>query len=865
MKRLLVLIIGLVTILSVGTAISSMASAEVNTISWTRSKPTLGSSQSTSMNDVYRSMYCPVDYSDINISGLSYTVNACMIHGENMSFATYSRYGVAVSFRNDKLMYPLSINCDSSTCTYLPQTDTLVMLQHKVNGIVFGLVVYKNFSSRLERHVNPSNLSVSYSFNYANPSYELKDTNGYYWPVVSFAGSDNGRYLAVELRERGVGLLDIDTLSMKYITGNTYLYWHGFDPMIEFAVSNDGKFVAEMGRNVRLTVYEVNDECGELLTPQRMDQAMKPLSNPCPTSPIDFGFIDNFHEAYNPVFSPSGDSLSFFATSWEVGPRKIELRASGYGGLTLDYLALGDSFSSGEGAELDSEYLPNTNKGFDKCHISNNSYPFILARMQKFDMNFVRSVACSGAVMDDVVGDDDIYWGQSSRINSYSPKLTVFDKYKLQQSSADLFFPGQIHQESFVSKYHPVIITLGIGGNDIDFSDKLKACLGPDTCSWAGTAMGREKTAVEIKSIYDKLVRTYRSIHNDSPDSKILVIGYPKLIYETNDCGGLTGYLLNTDERRFIDEGVHYLNQVIKSAAATAGVGYVDIENSLGSSALCGNKPSAMNAIRLGDDSALIDKLGWLKLIGNESFHPNTLGHARIASTISNFVSNLANYNYCSDNLIICPVSTLPPEPSEYWVPDVYHNYPRQISTTFVADDDADEAHKVLSLPEHTFAPDSDVVVTVASTEQTVGTYQANDDGSFNQSINLSIDLEPGFHTFNLYGTSFSNESIDLYQVFAYDMPEPETDIEPDPANNLSSNNKTTLTSSHTTAQEQDKISSDDNHTTSPTNKTEVLGDQDTIQAKSNSDKEWNIFPVILSSVLVLIGIMIILLKKRQN
>lgn len=783
MKQVLIIVFGLVAILLTSFAVVTLTSADSHNISWTKSTPTLGSSLPTSNNEVYGSMYCPVDHSDVRIDGLSKPVRACMVHGDDMSFATYSRFGVAVSFRDDKLMYPLHISCKPNTCAYLPQTDTLIMTRHKVNNILYALIVYKNFSNRLERHVNPSNLSVSYYFDYQNPSYELKGSNDKYWSVVNFAGSDNGRFLAIELRERGVALLDIDNLTTKYITGRAFMYWRGVDPNIEFAVSNDGRLIAEMGRNAGIAVLEVDSGCGGSLDMQPTNQNLSQVYDSCPTSPIDRGFITNFRDAYNPKFSSNGDSLSFFVTSRTVNPRKIELRASGYNGSTLDYLALGDSFSSGEGALFDSEYLTNTNKGFDKCHISNNSYPFILARMQSFDMNYVRSVACSGAVMDDVVGDDKSYWGQRARMENYSKTLTKNEKINLQSNSYLSLFPGRIHQANFTSKYHPSIITLGIGGNDIGFADKLKACLGLGTCNWAGTAMGKEKTAIEIKSIYDKLVRTYRSVHDKSPNSQLLVVGYPKLIYNPNDCGGLTGYLLNTDERQFINEGVHYLNQVIKSAATTVGVGYVDIEDSLGRLALCGDKPSAMNAVRTGDDSAIIEKLAWLKLIGNESFHPNILGHAMIASKISHDIANLADYNYCSDGLVVCPVITLPPEPSEYWVPGIYHNYPRQIKTNFVTDDTNNENLKSLTLPQHSLSPNAELKVTIASEEQTIGIYQANGDGSLDQIVSLPPDLEPGYHTLNIYSTSFSDEQINLYQVITYKMPIPEPDQQIQPVN----------------------------------------------------------------------------------
>lgn len=863
MKRLFVGFIGILVVVLYILTVSFVVKADENIgISWTRSTPTVGGYSAVTYNDVYGSMYCPVDRLLINVIGLSEPVNACMIKGDDVSFATYSMYGIFVGFRNDTLMYPLEISCSTNLCTYLPQTDTMAMRRYGTNE----LVVYKDFSSRLVRRVNPSNLTVSYAFNYDNPSYEFKDSSGYYWPVGGMSGSSNGRFLAVEINNGGVGLLDVTNLTMKYVTNRTFLYWHGADPTIEFAVSNDGRFIAEMGRNAGIAIYEVDDSCGNPLGVHQMDAGLSPTSNSCPMSPIDYRFIDNFHEAYNPVFSSSGDSLTFYATSYSVEPHKIELRASGYGGSRLDYLAMGDSFSSGEGAESDKEYLDGTNTGYDKCHISTNSYPFIVARMQQFDMNYVKSVACSGAVMDDVVGEDSSYWGQGSRMEKYIPSLYKGDKTPLQSEAFMLFFPGRTHQSSFVSRYHPAIITLGIGGNDVGFAKKLKACLGPDTCSWAGTAEGKEMTAIEIKSIYDKLVRTYRSIHDDSPNTKIYVIGYPKLIDELGDCGGLTGYLLNSDERKFINEGVSYLNRIIKSATSTVGVKYVDVEDSLGGSALCGDKPSAMNAIRLGDDSAIIDKLQWLKLIGQESFHPNTLGHAKIASKIETTINNLDSFNYCDNSLTACPVNTPPPEPNEYWVPGIYHDYPHQKLADFILDDPSNENHKKLVLPGHSLSPSTNVTVTVASEPQTIGIYQVGANGDLDQSINLPPNLDPGYHTLHIYGASYSGEAVDLYQVISYKLPDPVTHqtLSQSQINNLDTNSadKNNETSDSQIAVSDDKVIKSDNSIDGMSTEglgvtSDVLGAEYTIPSASNSS---NILVYVIAGVgtltiLVIIGL----------
>lgn len=753
-------------------------------ISWTKSQPITTSSNEVSFNDMSAAIYCNRGIrQQISVRGIAWPFDVCVTSGDTLSFTTYpvygSQYGPAISFRNDKQMYPLDMGCSVDLCTYLPQTDTMIIKQHKTNNIVYGLVVYKNFRTRLSQRTDPvSGQTLGYNFDSSSPSYEFKDSNGFFWAVGSVIGSSNGRYVAVELRDKGLGLLDIDNLTMRYVTGVTHPYGRGSDPSVEFAVTDDGRFVAEMGRNAGLDIFEITDSCGENLDPNRMTRSLSLVVNPCRGASIDYGFIDNFWAARHPVFSSNGDSLSFYATSHlsSVSPHKVVLRASGYTGSKLEYLALGDSFSSGEGAIFDSEYLDGTNTGYDKCHISINSYPFIFARMSSLDMNHVKSVACSGAVIGDVVGNDDTYWGQSDRITNYTPHVDKDNKTLIQIDASKLFKPGMIHQSTFALQTKPSIITIGIGGNDVGFADKLKACLGLDTCSWAGTAMGKEQTAVELKGIYNKLVNTYTNLHNNSPDSKIYVIGYPKLFDKSGTCGPLIGHLLNTDERQYIDEAVIYLNQVIQSAAITAGVKYIDISGAFENGVICGGVyPGSMNAIRLGDDSALIDQFKWLKVIGQESFHPNLIGHAQIATIIKNTIGDPYIYEYCADGQTVCPQITLPPEPSQYLVPGIYHDYPKQVSTSF-SDDNTDNLSKTITLPDYSLSPNSQIEISIASTPQLIGTFTTDSRGAFNETITLPAMLDPGYHTLHINGLSYSGGRVDLYDVFGYKIPIDEPD-----------------------------------------------------------------------------------------
>ncbi len=461
------------------------------------------------------------------------------------------------------------------------------------------------------------------------------------------------------------------------------------------------------------------------------------------------------------------------------------MRADDYFANRIDYLALGDSFSSGEGETSDAYYLGGTNDIYEKCHVSSRSYPFLIARQLSISPNFMKSVACSGAETKDVVGLDDGYNGQGDRLGLSDINFTSSDMVLAKYQAINDFIPGRIHQEDFVDKYQPKAITVGLGGNDAGFMDVLQTCLMPGTCEAAGTLQGREKMALEVQGVYGKLVDTYKKIHVDSPNSKIYAIGYPQIINPDGMCLGTASFLDST-ERQFVYEGIRYLNRVVAAAAKAAGVKYVDIENSYGQNVICGlDALTAVNLIRLGDD--IIDPFKDVpfvnmvtgNVIGNESFHPTPVGHQLDALSIANSVPNILTDDYCGNGMVVCPDdSVVAPEPSLYWLPDGKHNYMLQKITKLLGAGGGVRGITAaeivnIALGSQSLQPGSLVSVAIHSNPIALGEFTVAGDGSVSVNITIPDGLEDGYHTIHLYGTSYSGEAIDLYQVVAYKKPRP--------------------------------------------------------------------------------------------
>jgi lysophospholipase L1-like esterase len=716
--------------------------------------------------------FCPKSFEIKDIAGeLSNPKKVCIEKDDHLSFGIYftdSVYRPVVSFGYDSKMYHVTGICDDGdSCLYLPGSDTLVTKQY-VTSLMRSLVVYKNFTGRLKQTINSQNLTVEYAFNSTNPDYTFQSGSGFAWPIRGVGASNNGRWLAVDFRDRGIGLLDIDSLQMKRISTMALGYGIGYIVGSQFSVSNDGQHVAIMGTNAGLMVFDVNSGCGDEATDDRMISVI-PITKPCKYTGVDTSeFIDNFSQALHPNFSDDGGELDFYAISSLSDVREVALRAAGYGGQRLDYLALGDSFSSGEGETSDSEYLPGTNEEFEKCHVSARSYPFLVAQMSGIDPLYMRSVACSGAVTKDIIGNDAIYKGQGDRLGDRGMMFNDADATLAKTEAKQQITPGRVHQESLVKIYRPNIITIGIGGNDAGFMQKLVTCLGPDTCTWASDPQKKEQTAIEIKNLFEDLVNTYQELHDKSPNSKIYAIGYPKIINPTGECGPLIGYLLNATERQFMSEGITYLDQIIEAAANKVGIKYLDIADSFSGHAICdGTDSTAMNTIRTGDDSSVINQLDWFKFIGQESFHPTPFGHNLIAQTINSAVDgNILYYNYCNNGNSVCPQDIAPPEPSNYWIPtDNNDSLATQKAVDFLIDDnDPESVDRKISLPKFSMTPDSEATIEINSTPQSLGQFQIDDSGGLETTIGLPDSLENGYHTIHIYGTSFSGEPVDFYQ-----------------------------------------------------------------------------------------------------
>lgn len=491
-------------------------------------------------------------------------------------------------------------------------TGNYIWLDHLLSSLVYQ----KDNYGRIRAMLTPKNQQV------------ISDKNGNKLPVMSdnFGISDNGQWAVVD--SPGKALLRINLVTMEVLPfANSYEYGNGIGAALKYAISSDGRFVAIASKNY--TTFKIFDlsSCG---TPPNAITA--PVSG-CSQRDLNT-YTKNKIAGFTSILQMrflTNDLLQFYASYTSGGSLKGKyvIAAPGTDLTGMDYLAMGDSFSSGEGSfkyeigtdEHDQNYL-------NLCHLSQVSYPYLIAK--KIQANSFHSVACSGARTNNISGgsgiDKDVI--RIDRDNQYSvvPPNNSFGEW----------IPGYKKQISFINANNPKIITLSVGGNDIGFTDKLTACLKPGTCY--PSYEDRQEVFNEIDGKLNTIKKTFTKTKNSADkDARIYVVGYPQIANADGSCG--LNVHLNHDELVLASSIITRLNMVIKTAATQAGVNYVDIEDALNGFRLCENNDGnmAMNGLTAGNDIHGI--------IGNESFHPTEFGQQLMADKILGLTSYLGTAN----------------------------------------------------------------------------------------------------------------------------------------------------------------------------------------------------------------------------
>lgn len=666
-------------------------------------------------------------------------VSSC-IH--QASYGYIGTYGVRLS--GTQTSYSIKSQTGNSISTYVVPGSKNVMTFSQTGSSSYKYIyIYKDLPGNIESVKDSNGSNKYYKLTKPHDGIEnrVKFTDGTsaiiqdQTPVYSA----DGRYIFANIG-RAQTLIDSQSNSARIIGQNTSL--SSGAPKVTLAINNDASlgFVAN-NSNGNYNLYKT---VGCTANTNKSNPEQCQLRN---LTDFIHNQVPNIKSILRANFL--GDQKLELYISHIVGgisrTDRYVLYQPGFVESDFAYLGLGDSFASGEGAF---DYVDGTDTDSNHCHISKNSY----SKLIQAELSYEKSepIACSGGKIKDVIKFRELYIDDD-------PQATGKDDLTFNEEILSNFLPGYRRQRDFVLRYQPDAITISISGNDINFGKKLQYCI---LTQYSCYESSEQKNGIlkELKAQFPNLVKTYTDLKNASPNSKIYVVGYPKLVQPGGDCA--VNVHLSDAELMLADEIVEDLNTVIKRATQSAGVFYVDASNSFVGHKLCEDKSwnLAVNGITLGDDQPFS-----FGPISNATFHPNKLGHQLFKSTILSQTNSLTNTMPSPDSTISVANMSSRLNPTGEKFGD---------APTPILDDGlfgelikaGDSIVSTISTADYFLSKGDNFTVELHSTPQTIGTAIASGSDSLSIDAQIPDGVEPGPHEIHIYGKNIAGEPIDIYK-----------------------------------------------------------------------------------------------------
>jgi len=220
------------------------------------------------------------------------------------------------------------------------------------------------------------------------------------------------------------------------------------------------------------------------------------------------------------------------------------------------YVALGDSYTSGP-------LIPVQRDDPGGCLRSTRNYPSVLA--PSIGAAEFLDVSCSGAETEDMTAAQGV---------SPGPNPPQFDSLNA----------------------NTTVVTLGIGGNDMGFSELATGCATANPfaspCQDRYVVNGRDEISVRIADTGPKVATVLDGIHARSPEAEVFVVGYPAVVPDSGN-GCWPSMPIGVPDVPYLRAKVKELNAMLAAEAAANGDTYVDVYT-----ASIGHDPCASSANR---------------------------------------------------------------------------------------------------------------------------------------------------------------------------------------------------------------------------------------------------------------------------
>jgi lysophospholipase L1-like esterase len=214
---------------------------------------------------------------------------------------------------------------------------------------------------------------------------------------------------------------------------------------------------------------------------------------------------------------------------------------------SLDYVALGDSYSSGVGAG-------SYDSASGNCKRSTRAYPKLWANANS--PSSFAFTACSGARTGDVTA------------NQLTPLTSATD-----------------------------LVSITVGGNDAGFADVMTTCVLQSEANCL-SRIEQAKAYVDT-TLPGKLDQVYSAISAKAPAARVVVLGYPRFYKLNGSC--LAG--LTENERRAINGAADHLNAATAKRAADHGYTFASVVGTFTGHEICSGSSwlHSLNWLNIGD------------------------------------------------------------------------------------------------------------------------------------------------------------------------------------------------------------------------------------------------------------------------
>ncbi|MGM9473899.1 SGNH/GDSL hydrolase family protein [Pseudarthrobacter sp. YS3] len=253
----------------------------------------------------------------------------------------------------------------------------------------------------------------------------------------------------------------------------------------------------------------------------------------------------------------------------------------------VDYVAIGDSYSAGTGADTVGTTATGPFVPTLPCTQTANGY------VDKVDtatpVVLVKNAACHGALLAQPT------WDGVTSVEDQIAQLTA---------------QGNLSKDT-------ELVSMTAGANDAGVSNVLFNCIAATSDACSGAVLASQQALPQVRA---NLIAAFTAVHSQAPRARIVVLGYAMLF-------NTAGFpVLPADRQELINSGTAGLNATIASAAAEANtlygaqVQYVDV-----TARFAGHEVNTLSP--------------WLFLsqvdpFEPRNFHPNQEGHAQYAAAL---------------------------------------------------------------------------------------------------------------------------------------------------------------------------------------------------------------------------------------